>query len=271
MTFDVAENSAFDGSPVEGFEFARSTQTWRYTSSDENTTIGGNIYTSVAIQRSKIEQNQDPGRNPITLTVPRNLDFVQQYIASPPTDSIQLTIRRTHRTDGTNQVIVTWIGRVVNVKFEDSQVTIRCEPIFTSLKRPALRRLYQTTCPHLLYGDSCRAARSTFELTTNITVVSATVLSSTQIGLQADGYYTGGFVEWTVSGVVNKRLILTHVGNQVTLNLPLTGISTGNEVKVAPGCDRRLTTCINKFNNVVNYGGFPYIPGKNPFDGTPVF
>ena len=47
----------------------------------------------------------------------------------------------------------------------------------------------------------------------------------------------------------------------------------GSTVVVLAGCDHSVTTCDTKFNtpedtqsNVINYGGFPFVPGKNPFE-----
>ena len=43
----------------------------------------------------------------------------------------------------------------------------------------------------------------------------------------------------------------------------------------ALGCDRRLTTCRERFGNVANFRGFPHIPGndfvlKYPRDDQPL-
>jgi hypothetical protein len=36
------------------------------------------------------------------------------------------------------------------------------------------------------------------------------------------------------------------------------------------GCDHSVSTCAARFGNLANYGGFPFIPTKNPFS-TGVF
>jgi hypothetical protein len=41
-------------------------------------------------------------------------------------------------------------------------------------------------------------------------------------------------------------------------------------VEIAPGCDLRRDTCKAKFGNLLNFGGFPDIPGRNPFGGTSI-
>jgi len=50
-------------------------------------------------------------------------------------------------------------------------------------------------------------------------------------------------------------------GNEwkLELYLPLPVTPTSTDVDILPGCDKTLETCKNKFNNVVNFGGFPHI------------
>ena len=271
MTYDIIETSDDQGTPVEIYEFTRSAQIWRYTSSDENVTYLGSVFVSAPIERDSVEQSQDPGKKPIAITATRTLPFVEQYIASPPTDVISLVIRRFHTTDVAAQAVVVWMGRVINVKFERNTVSIRGEPIFTSLKRPALRRIYQTTCPHLLYGPICTFPRTTLQLETAVNITGGTTLTSSEFSNQSDGFYTGGFVEWETAGVINRRYILSHSGSGIVVNIPFQDIQNGANVRVFPGCDHTLNTCVNKFNNEENYGGFPYIPTKNPFGGSPIF
>lgn len=45
-------------------------------------------------------------------------------------------------------------------------------------------------------------------------------------------------------------------------------LDIGDTVKVYAGCDKLNTTCSTKFNNILNFGGFPFIPQDNPFTGT---
>ncbi len=61
------------------------------------------------------------------------------------------------------------------------------------------------------------------------------------------------------------------MGTRFTLtNFPL-GLVAGMTLKAYPGDDHTLATCATKFDNVANYGGFPYFPEKNPFGGSPVY
>jgi hypothetical protein len=52
----------------------------------------------------------------------------------------------------------------------------------------------------------------------------------------------------------------------VLVMLPYSGVAIGDGLKLTAGCDHVIQTCRTKFANEVNYGGFPWIPTRNPFD-----
>lgn len=269
MTYTAQENSVYGGQPNELYQFVRGGQSWRYTSADEDKVVSGITYSSATLTRTKFEQNQEMSRNPITITMDKNAAFVQQYRGAPPSDVIQLTVFRYHEGDA--EVVTVWMGRVANVKFRERVAEVRCEPVFTSMKRPVLRRRYQTTCPHVLYGAQCGVSSASFEVTTDLLSVSGNTLTASAFGTKPDGYFSGGYVDWEVNGNLERRFIVNHVGQNLTINLPFGGMPSNATVRAFPGCDHVLATCNDKFNNVDNYGGQPFYPTKNPMNGTPIF
>lgn len=46
-------------------------------------------------------------------------------------------------------------------------------------------------------------------------------------------------------------------------------ISVGDRFRIFAGCDRRMTTCRAKFDNLLNFRGFPHIPGEDWLMTTP--
>lgn len=48
------------------------------------------------------------------------------------------------------------------------------------------------------------------------------------------------------------------------------GFSPGDRVRIEPGCDKRLATCRDKFNNRLNFRGFPDIPGEDWLVSYPI-
>lgn len=83
---------------------------------------------------------------------------------------------------------------------------------------------------------------------------------------RAVGQRLGALVR--VAGV--PRMILAHSGDSVTLSALLSGLAVGVAFEAFAGCDRTLATCQAKFGNAINFGGFPWIPAKNPFTGDAI-
>ena len=64
-------------------------------------------------------------------------------------------------------------------------------------------------------------------------------------------------------GVV-KNDRLTNAGRSIELWEALSAeIEVGDRIRIEAGCDKRLDTCRFKFNNILNFQGFPDIPGDD--------
>lgn len=89
------------------------------------------------------------------------------------------------------------------------------------------------------------------------------------LGAFASGWFAQGTLTWG-SGANAGRCaeVLLHdvTGGLVTLTLleaPLRAITAGDSFTVTAGCDKRAETCGAKFANIVNFRGFPHIPGQD--------
>jgi hypothetical protein len=53
----------------------------------------------------------------------------------------------------------------------------------------------------------------------------------------------------------------------VIISNAIPGAAVGDDVTIWVGCDKSPTTCLNKFDNIFNFRGFPDIPKEddNPF------
>lgn len=83
------------------------------------------------------------------------------------------------------------------------------------------------------------------------------------------GWFDGGRLEWTsganagVEGHVKTHLAPSG-GATVELWLtPPLPVTAGDGFTVTAGCDKRIETCKGKFNNLMNFRGFPHMPGDD--------
>lgn len=269
MTFDARESGAYTGAPIELYEFRYGPTTYRYTSDATDYVAGTAVYEAIPISRGPIELTQEVPRTAPRITIDARAALLAAFKAGMPADYVTATIYRLHRGD--SEAIVLWTGRVLSVAWDGATATMHCESVLTSIKRTGLRRMYQRQCPHVLYSSQCGALQASFELQSTVQSVSGSTLTLTAFA-PPEGYYIGGFLAWeTPSGRIERRAITAHASGIVTISYPIPGIAPGAEVLLYPGCDHTLQTCGAKFSNAANYGGFPYIPSKNPFGGTSVF
>lgn len=272
MTYSAIEASSADGSPVELYTFARGLVTWRYTSAQRDIEYEDALYEARVMDRDAVELSTDAPRSAITVRAQRDIEVAELLRITPPTDVITLTIRQLHLTDPDAQAVVVWQGRVLSASWSGPQVSLRCEPVYTSIRRPGLRRLYQRQCPHVLYGPDCGVLRGAYARSGTVSAVSGTVLTIDEAASQPDGYYAGGMLTWEESpGVAIRRMIVGHEGASITLTLAIPGLAAGAQVELLPGCDHTLATCDQRFSNAHNYGGFPWIPQRNPFGSDPIY
>lgn len=271
MSYDTLERSAAQGRPVELYEFQRESFYWRHTSADRDLVVDFQTYTALAIRRSGIEQGSELNRSNLRLTIPASARVLEQYRAGPPSDAVTLLLRQYH--EGSGQLAVIWSGRVVSVStWRDGQAEMVLEPVYTSLRRTGLRRVYQRQCPHVLYGPACGVNPAAYRAAGEVGQINGAVIQASILATQPAGYYSGGFIEWEIApGTFERRFIVSHSGANAELNTIPVGLAVGGTVRIYPGCARDTTDCQGKFNNLANYGGMPYLPLKNPFGNEPMY
>jgi uncharacterized phage protein (TIGR02218 family) len=97
------------------------------------------------------------------------------------------------------------------------------------------------------------------------TVTSATAFATALA--QATGWYDGGELIWT-GGVNAGQTVAVRSWDAATgtlsLFLPaLYPMQEGDAFIIRPGCDKSFATCQAKFDNAVNFRGFPHVPGTD--------
>ena len=90
------------------------------------------------------------------------------------------------------------------------------------------------------------------------------------LGDYADGWFTGGRLVWTAGANAGAAAVeVKHHrrdGSKHVLTLwqaPAATIGAGDAFTVTAGCDKRHATCRDRFANVVNFRGFPHMPGND--------
>lgn len=268
MAFDTFEEGLETSRPAELYTISVGSTVYLYTSAEDAITVGATTYQPLeGISRSSLSLG-GPTDNVggITITVPGTNAVAQQYVEGIPGQLATVEIDRYQRGDGSTARI--FEGKIRAVTFTDGGFVASLEvlPSFEAVSREIPRFKFSSLCNHVLYDDRCQVddTSASFRLSAAAcTAVSGRTITVTGADANGDGYYTGGFVENAAGD--DRRLILEQTGTVLTLLLPFTTTPLGTNVTVLAGCDHTISTCESKFDNVINFGGFPFVPTKNIF------
>jgi uncharacterized phage protein (TIGR02218 family) len=130
-------------------------------------------------------------------------------------------------------------------------------------------RVVAPACDALLGDARCGVSLSAFTHSLTVTAVtSRTVFEDSALDDSATppGTFDGGLITWATGANAGRSMeIKSHAtGGLFTLFLPMVdNIAVGDTATVVAGCDKTLATCRDVFANVVNFRGFPHVPGND--------
>lgn len=280
MSYADIEVSAEDGRPTRLYVFIMDRGegldpvTWRYTSASKDVLVGLNLYKAVAITDSGIRQTGESNTDAMTITAPITIGPAAMYMSGPVPSKILIRILNKHEGDAETRAA--YVGEVSQVNFPAvGKALITCETLSASMNRDGLRLGWQKSCPYALYDPlTCKVNKASFATTATVTdlIDALTVQTSfTGVGFPVD-WFAGGIMEWvhSVRGR-QSRTIESQVVGKMNMFGPCDDLVVGQTVMMYPGCARTRNICNGRFFNLANYGGFPHMPGKSPFDGDPIF
>ncbi len=140
-----------------------------------------------------------------------------------------------------------------------------------ALNRP-IGRIYQKPCSAVLGDEQCGFDMTTPGYSVDITLESdvegAVVQFPDSGSFEADWFKRGrldvldGAAQGLWAMIKEDRIV--DGARVVELWQPVRGaLLAGDVVRLSAGCDKRLETCRLKFDNILNYQGFPDLPGED--------
>lgn len=242
----------------------------------------------------------------LTVGLPLEHPLSQVVTREDPGASLYLTLAKLddESADDTPQVI--WSGRLSVPNFTETRCNLSMSHILEVVQRQGLTRDHPRTCPYALFdGATCglnahAVSASYFAwredgFVTGITADGLTITVAEAANRPAD-FFKDGFalvdpyyalttagaplhlprsagpvtVALATSALANggiRRSISASNGSTVKLRTPIKrAIPVGTRVSLYAGCSKLPSPCELKFSNYANFGGFPDIPTKNPYE-----
>lgn len=262
MTYLTEEAAGAD--PVELFEFTFGADVWRYVSSNVDYVhpISGFTFVAEPVSRGNLQQSEED----ISMTVEimlSSLNPVADFFRTPylPGRQVWLVIYGVHRGSGTTPA-VKFRGQVGSVTFDGVTAKLSCVPLSRATNRNVPIQLVQQLCTNTLYDARCQVDPAAFSVNRVITLISGLTFSLNASTGHPVGYYSGGFIE---GGGHPPATIKDDLSGTLKM-LYNPGYTNGDAITIYAGCDKKFATCATKFNNVLHYQGFHFMPMLDPFN-----
>ncbi len=172
--------------------------------------------------------------------------------------------------------LVNW-GNLANGKIILKRGTIGEVELKDTVFRAELRGLSQALSQQIveLYTPDCRADLGDTRCKVNLAALTVTgaVTAVTDRRSFADSargesvnHWNGGLLTWTSGANVGRKMEVKAFsgGGAFTLFLPMPSIvAIGDNYSLRPGCDKKFSTCKDRYSNVKNFRGEPNVPGND--------
>lgn len=164
-------------------------------------------------------------------------------------------------TDTSTGTLVLFEGRIVEPELDRYVINASVVSDVDNLKLQMPRNLYTPGCLNTLFDSACGLLSADFAVNTTIGANSTPSRILCDLS-QPQGWFTQGVVEFLEGANIGiKRTVRLHESGALILTLPLLDMpAIGEAIRVYPGCDKRLTTCDNRFNNRSRFRGAPFVP-----------
>jgi len=269
MAYDAKDKSVAQGAPVEFYKFTGDFGVYRYTTDNIPGTCNGEIYLPVegGISRSAIELTTAVD-NLVTcdIMLPADNPVAQSVAFKQNPDVWEVEIRRAHRGDDwASEWSLEWWGFGLGSSVSGDIATLQTgDAIQQFFGRTIPNVTYKRSCNHKLYDARCKVDIADWTLTTSVIKVQASFVTVDNDQAANDALAGGQAV---VPRTGETRPILRNTDNVIKIAYPFIDIEPGDEIKLIFGCDHSKTgDCLQRFNNVINYGGFDDIPSADPFE-----
>jgi len=237
----------------ELYLFERGATKYPYTNGLDSISFGGDTYTPEIISYDRINITDEVFRAQINLSIPVSNELVSVIMNNFTGNVTTLKIYR--------EESLFWAGRVTSSRIIKDNATLICESIYSSIKRLGVKSTYERLCRHALYSDNCGVDKSLYAyLNVEITGINGREITIPAVSGTDDIFKLG-----MLYNGIEYVTILKRVGDVFTI-IKSIDLTVGQLVTLYNGCNHTMDDCHITFDNIINFGGFQFMPSSNIFE-----
>lgn len=250
---------------------------YRFTDHDEDVVIGGNTYVATrGFTRSAIMNSLSAGLASVTLEILladlAQEGLTEEQLRAGQFDDSLVTIYTADWRTPANGMVTEFNGRIFDIQITDKgYCRFELDGLFSDDSQIFIES-YSPSCRADLGDSRCKVPIETLARNVIVTGVPEAGLTFTADELtEEDDYWQLGLCVWTSGANVGQPLEIrtsSQANKSVTLFLPTSAvIQVGDTARLYPGCDKQPHTCKNRYNNMINFRGEPFIPDTSAAGG----
>ncbi len=243
-----------------------------FTDHDRDLTFDGVSYEAAAgMTASELTESLGLGVNNLEVTSAVSSNRLDEKdLAGGVYDDARVDIYRVNWQDVAQRILMR-SGSLGEVKRSGSAFSGEVRGIAHYLQQPK-GRLFQHNCDADVGDSRCTVNLSAAEFLGNgvVDVVqSKKRFSATGLSAFEPSWFARGLVSFTSGAAAGQKMeVKRHsiVGGTVWIELwqDVAGpLAVGQTFSVTAGCDKAPQTCRDKFTNMINFQGFPHMPGPD--------
>lgn len=246
----------------------------RFTNFHSDLIVGGNTFkANTAIVPSTLKQTNTPGIDNMTVSgIMSSVDITVKDILSGRYDFASVELSIVDYLDTEEGFFATISGSFGEIQSKNKEFETELRTLIQRLTQKIVE-VTTRDCRVIEFGDE-RCQYNANSVTWNSSVSGS--MSPTRYSFRGSGsdvtgkpdkYFSRGKLIWTSGdneGIKSEVKDFTGGTGLIELQRELKyDIQVGDEFTITAGCDRRFETCRDKFNNVINYQGEPFIRGTD--------
>lgn len=255
------------------YEFTHMGSTYRYAAFEDFVFVGTTQYQPGAFTH---DRGGGPDRDSIVVNAGLGPTWLRQYFLQYGIQPITVRILRAASSTptqlNTTDTYVEFAGKVTNVLVKGGVATMTVTATGAGDKLAIPNNFYQPQCNWKLFGSGCGLTKSSYSVTANLYAVSRDNRTVTfpMSASKPNGWFEAGEIVIRGRSYPVNNSINNGDGTQtVSLAIWPIDVAVGDSITAYAGCTRTAACCNNRFANLANFGGFPYVPTQNPtLDGV---